>query len=264
MSFLGKLKLAHYPKKMFFYLLDRWEMLFRDYPKNSKINYEDPQIQYNVAWIFFEGDGVRKNLLKAFKWWRKAAAQGHVGAMAAVGDCYSNGEGVKRDREEAAEWYIKAAHQGHANVQLKLSALYSLGRGVRKDEVEAEKWCMKAAEQGNVGAQYMMGLSYYSSKQDRVKWFRKAAEQGYGDAQSWLGHYYMFGDGVETNHLEAYIWISLARKSGENRFLDYLKVITKYNFLSPEQLKFAKREARRRFNAIKFDKRSSNQHEQQT
>ena len=50
---------------------------------------------------------------KAVEWYRKAAEQGHPGAMFNLGTCYLEGTGVKKDIAEAAKWFKRAASLGH-------------------------------------------------------------------------------------------------------------------------------------------------------
>ena len=48
-----------------------------------------------------------------------------------------------------------------------------------------------------------------------MKWHRKAAEQGNARAQFYLGCSYYNGEGVEKDYAEAYAWLNLASKTGE-------------------------------------------------
>ena len=60
------------------------------------------------------GDGIKKNLVEAVKWYRKAAEQGYPEAYCYLGICYEQGIGVKQDMKEAGKWYAKATNQGYA------------------------------------------------------------------------------------------------------------------------------------------------------
>ena len=48
-----------------------------------------------------------------------------------------------------------------------------------------------------------------------MKWYRKSAEQGFATAQYNLGVMYATGEGVPTNFVKAYMWISLAKAQGD-------------------------------------------------
>ena len=50
------------------------------------------------------GESVEKDLVKAVKWYRKAAEQGE----STLGYCYEHGRGVKKDLVKTAEWDRKS------------------------------------------------------------------------------------------------------------------------------------------------------------
>ncbi|MDR0822319.1 MAG: sel1 repeat family protein [Endomicrobium sp.] len=59
-----------------------------------------------------------------FKWLRKLAKQGNVGAQIILGKMYENGIGVKCDEAEAIKWYKESAKQGNVESQKKLKNIY--------------------------------------------------------------------------------------------------------------------------------------------
>jgi TPR repeat protein len=69
------------------------------------------------------GDGVAQNLVKAAKWFEKAALLGHPQAQYNLGILYIKGEGVAKDFAKAAEWLQKAARQGYEEAQHALNVL---------------------------------------------------------------------------------------------------------------------------------------------
>ena len=79
--------------------------------------------EYNLGLCFFEGEGVKKDMVEAAKWFRKAAEQGHVGAQYYLAECYHSGDGVEKDMAEAVKWYRKAAEQGFKEAKDKLDNL---------------------------------------------------------------------------------------------------------------------------------------------
>lgn len=72
----------------------------------------NPHAQYNLGWLYANGNGLKVDMVAAVLWWREAAAQGYADAQFAVGMAYTTGEGIKRDIKEAMRWYIAAAIQG--------------------------------------------------------------------------------------------------------------------------------------------------------
>ena len=71
----------------------------------------DADSAYQLGLRYYNGDGVRKDLAEAAKWFRKAAEQGFAPAQSDLGRSYHNGEGVPQDFAEAVKWYRKAADQ---------------------------------------------------------------------------------------------------------------------------------------------------------
>jgi TPR repeat protein len=95
---------------------------------------------------------------EAVAWYRKAAAQGNVGAQFSLGSLSLKGIGVPRDPAKAIEWYRKAADQGYAPAQYNLGAMYDSGQGVEKNYAAAVGWYRKAARQGHTEAKRSLGL----------------------------------------------------------------------------------------------------------
>ena len=87
--------------------------------------------------------GLKK---EAFKWYKKAAEQGHAESQSDLGHAYKFGIGTLRDDKEAVKWFRKAAEQGHVNAQHTLGLKYVMGQGVLKNLSEAKYWIKKAYE----------------------------------------------------------------------------------------------------------------------
>lgn len=145
-------------------------------------------------WTFAHKLEGEKNFEDAFKWYKKAAEQGHEEAQYMVSDMYLKGKGVKQNNEEAFKWMKKAA-EGKASsseMQGKLGTFYHNGIGVQKDYTEALKWFKKAADNGNVKSQVLLGLMYKNGEgtdinyEEAIKWLKKASDSGDKEAQKYL------------------------------------------------------------------------------
>ena len=55
--------------------------------------------QYNLAILYFTGQGVERDLDEAFRWTEAAAMQGHVGAQFNLGNLYYAGDGVVENKD---------------------------------------------------------------------------------------------------------------------------------------------------------------------
>jgi hypothetical protein len=105
--------------------------------------------QYNLGFMYENGQGVSQNYKEAVRWYRKAAEQGHASAQNNVGLMYKNGQGVAQDYKEAVRWYRKAAEQGDAGAQYNLGFMYDRGTGVLNDNVTAHMWYNVAGANGS-------------------------------------------------------------------------------------------------------------------
>lgn len=71
------------------------------------------EAQYNVGWLYANGNGMNVDITTAVYWWQSAAEQGHADAQFAIALAYTTGEGIKKDMTQAVSWYLRAAKQGH-------------------------------------------------------------------------------------------------------------------------------------------------------
>jgi TPR repeat protein len=69
--------------------------------------------------------------------WKDKSNQGDVYAPFQLGYCYQEGQGVKRNLVEAAKWYKLGAERGHIHAALMLADMYLKGEGVQRDEEKA-------------------------------------------------------------------------------------------------------------------------------
>ena len=144
------------------------------------VKIDDAQSQFEIGWMYANGDGLEQDFKEAAKWYQKAANQGDAYPQFHLGWMYANGQGVEQDFKEAFKWYQKAADQGVAMAQSNLGAMYDRGEGVEQDFKEAAKWYQKAADQGDANGQSNLGAMYYR------------------------------GRGVEQNYVTAYAWWNIA------------------------------------------------------
>ena len=152
-----------------------------------------------VGHAYFKGNGVKKDLEKAAKWYYEAiqrgneevkenfysfyskqlekfAKSGDAQAQYEVGCAYQKGNGVDKNAKTAAEWFVLAADQGHEMAIDKFHSIYS-------KELE------KRAKMGQVRAQYELGNCYFYAKEinrdaeEAAEWYKKAMVQGHEEAK---------------------------------------------------------------------------------
>ena len=96
----------------------------------------------------------------ALKEWKPLAEGGDSAAQYNLGFMYNNGQGVPQDYKEAVKWYRLAAEQGNAMAQNNLAWMYDNGEGVLADYVIAHMWYnISAANGSELGAENRKKIS---------------------------------------------------------------------------------------------------------
>lgn len=73
---------------------------------------DNTEAQYNLAFMYFGGEGIPQNAAKAAYWFEKAAKLAHAGAQDKLAYLYLHGNGVETDQVQAYAWYRIAAENG--------------------------------------------------------------------------------------------------------------------------------------------------------
>ena len=82
----------------------------------------------------------------------QAAERGDAFAQCSLGYFYDLGEGITKDDILAYTWFRKSAEQGFAGAQHSLGLSYARGEGVTKDNVLGYFWFNLSAGQGRTKA----------------------------------------------------------------------------------------------------------------
>jgi TPR repeat protein len=118
--------------------------------KSARVKYlasrGDRHALFLMAQKLFEGDGVIKDEASAVRNYQRAAAEGHIPAMCALGLCYYFGRGVDIDQAQALQSLSTAAQLGHGIAQGALAGMYAHGVGVERDDARAELLRKQAAQ----------------------------------------------------------------------------------------------------------------------
>jgi TPR repeat protein len=137
----------------------------------------------------------RKDYRGALAVYSQAANLGHPRAMAVLGNMYYDGQGVPKDLGQAVKWYTEAAMRGNRGAQYSLGGMYEEGEGVAKNVPKAAQLYEASARQGMPEAQFALGLSYEfgegvpRNRRTAIFWLDQAAKQGDGRAKwnaDWL------------------------------------------------------------------------------
>lgn len=155
----------------------------------------DPKAQCELGVLYFNGEGVAKNIQEAIRLFTLSADKKYLDSQTNLGWIYRHSPGYL-DPAKSAKYYLAAAQQGDAESQYLIALMYKAGEGVAKNEKEAAAWLLKAAG------------------------------QKHPEAQSALGDLYEKGLGVKKDKVEALKWYILAKANGDSladMFIDGLK-----------------------------------------
>lgn len=157
-----------------------------------------------------------KSFPEAVSYFRKAASEGAPYAQFMLGECYFNGYGVDKNPLEAYKWYCQAEKNNCDEARERIVDFIIDPDNLIMDKSEAIEICGREAENGYKNAQYKLGLlfSQLSEQEFAFKWFKYAAEQGHPDAQYKLGDCYENAKGVGKDFTEAYYWYQEAAAQG--------------------------------------------------
>ena len=168
--------------------------------------------------LYIGGKVVDRHIGQALHWFMKAAEQGNAAGQWNAACLYmSGGDGVKKDLRKAFTWCERAAMQAFAPAQATMGLLYA---GM-KDHVKAASWLEKAAHAGDIEAQYNLAVMNGKGQGIPVNleaafyWLHAAAQQGLACAQCRLGQLYANGTGTAVDPLESHKWLLLAAKAGD-------------------------------------------------
>lgn len=197
----------------------------------------DSGAQYGVGYRYWVGQRLPQDDAEAGRWYRLAAARGHIEAQFQLGTMHLDPVHGPQ-AAEAVRWYRLAADQGNAGAQVSLGVMY----GYRRTAGQG-----RAAAQFSLADIYELGLSVPQDSAEAVRWYRRAAQQGHADAQFALGDMYTSGHGVPQDDVQALMWLNLAAQpfQGEedrDRSLKARDAIAGY--MTADQIVEAQRRAR--------------------
>jgi len=114
---------------------------------------QTPAEMAELAQKYEKGIGCPRDIGKALVFYKRAAAEGEVTSMVALGDLYRDGVCVEQDLKYSGDMYRQAANAGFAPGMMRFG----------------------------------MSLERSGRLPDATVWFRKAAAKGYGPAMTHLG-----------------------------------------------------------------------------
>ncbi|CCK76973.1 Sel1-like repeat protein [Oleispira antarctica RB-8] len=146
----------------------------------------DPFGHHLLASLYYQGQGVEKNISKAVELFERAASEGYAPSHANLGLMYHSGDGVELNSEKALFHYSEAAKTGD------FQSSFNLGQIFRKG------W-------HDVALSYEKAASYY----------RFGAEYGHVSSVNEYALMFAQGQGVSNDFVESYAWMQYAAERGD-------------------------------------------------
>jgi len=155
----------------------------------------DKVAQYLVGVSYLLGIGVARDDVQYVVWMTKAADQGLVRAIAALGDARIRGVGTPADMLSGWALLLKAVNADNGIAQYNAAFLTLSGTGTVRynflSRPDALRMLERSAEAGVSVSQYSLGHSYLEDNEDHSKdlkraryWLAKAAAQGLPQAMT--------------------------------------------------------------------------------
>ena len=148
---------------------------------------------YDIAVMYWKGEGVEENLSEALKWFKSSAEAGNSRSMDELAKIYLKGELVPQDESKALYWLRKYFERNSGfyerddeRFDAELEAIHSLAKIYYADE-DYSPHCDKSLE----------------DKKRAFELFQELDRRGFKDARYWIARMYEFGEYVSQDKLKA-------------------------------------------------------------
>lgn len=145
----------------------------------------DSSAMFTLAKSCMNGDGMEKDLARAFEWFRRASNAGHANGMNWAGHFLKNGIGTERNLPLALDQFRKSANSGNADGMVRLGVCLMEGAEGDAGKVEGSRWIQKSAELHCPEGMYRFGQwkLQCGEIETGTGWIKGAAEAGHETAR---------------------------------------------------------------------------------
>ena len=112
-----------------------------------------------------------KDIALALKLFEEAAQEKVPNSLFSLGYIYYNGQEVQKDKIKAAHYFLESANLGYAPAMMNYGYMCASGDGIRKNLDDGLFWLLSAIENGEDGA--MEYLTKYYKQNRRGEWVKK-------------------------------------------------------------------------------------------
>ena len=88
----------------------------------------NPKCTFALGVMYYNGEGIQKNLEKSTYYYTIAAEAGIVPAQMSAGFAYANAIGVPQDFDKAVRYLIPASDAGEESAKITLAEIYAMGK----------------------------------------------------------------------------------------------------------------------------------------
>ena len=171
--------------------------------------------------IYFLGEGVPKNLKKAFQSYSRAAELGEPAGMYMASLSYLGGLGVEKDEARGNQLLKQAVDADYPCALLCFSGMYEFGNSVPKDRETSLYYSRRAAqtmEEYGIGghiSNLMRNISSEVNQREVYDWSSILAGNGSRLGQLQLANCYMNSVGTNQDYAKAFELLQRSAEQGE-------------------------------------------------
>ncbi len=197
------------------------------YMKNAELGYLDAQVVLGIIYYKdFAQFEIEQNVKEAIRWFEKSEKSSL--SKYYLGNIYYNGNGVDKDVKKAIKYWEEASFLGEMSSKFSLAMCYYDGNGIEKKIAEAIKLLEELSKSGHRDAKYVLAI-YYSNgnKEERIKSIKlleQAAMFGESRSQLILVRAYSNGFIVERDVIQSVLWLcseGMFRSVNEDGSIDF-------------------------------------------
>lgn len=177
---------------------------------------ENDFLLYRLGTMYYEGQGVEKDTMKALEYFQQSAEMNNPNALYALGKFYADKEMEIYNPVEAEKYFCSSIQEGNEYAKYSLAMLYVDKQSELYNPEKAIKTLIEAAEQSNDSAMYRLGKIYLAEEhgcqnyEKAISYFSQAAELGNNDAMYQLGKMYLSKEYGYLNYEKAISHLSQA------------------------------------------------------
>jgi TPR repeat protein len=150
-----------------------------------------------------------------------ACSHGNIDKCYSAGRLFELGQGVPRDYMQAYKYFKQACDGGNVEGCNELGFLFANGFGVARDYQQAYKYGKQACDGGemlsckNLGLLFLNGQGVALDYSQAFKYFKQACDGGNPLGCNSLGFLFEHGDGVQQDYTQAFKYLKRACDAGE-------------------------------------------------